>query len=227
MHDLITSFLMVVLGEMGDKSQLLAMAFAGRFGAWKVMLGVGLAALLNQGLAVAAGTYLASIIPMGVVSMVAGASFLLFGLLMLRGETEGEEKKRESRLGPVVTVALTFFLAEMGDKTQLATIALAAEFRNPVPVLAGTVAGLVVADGLGVAIGDFLSRKFSPRLMKIFSSGIFILFGFITLYREMTPSTTTYFILGGLAVVMGGAAYWLLRKEQREVAGTADQHNAA
>jgi putative Ca2+/H+ antiporter (TMEM165/GDT1 family) len=218
---------MVVLGEMGDKTQLLAMAFAGRFKAWQVMLGVVLATLLNHGLAVAAGTYLAGVIPMNVVSIVAGLSFLLFGLWTLRGDTLGDEAKKKNRFGPLVTVAIAFFLAEMGDKTQLATIALAADFRNPMPVLTGTTLGMVVADGLGVLIGDFINRKISPQLMKILSAGIFIVFGFITLFREMSSSLSTYLILGALAIVTVGAAYWFLRKDQGASAAAAEGEDAA
>jgi putative Ca2+/H+ antiporter (TMEM165/GDT1 family) len=176
---------MVFLGEMGDKSQLLAMAFAGRFGSWRVMLGVALAALLNQGLAVAAGTYLSTVIPMNVVSIAAGALFLAFGLLTLRGDEGGDERRRESRLGPVATVALTFFLAEMGDKTQVATVALAAEYCSPVPVLAGTVGGMILADGVGVGVGDLLRRRISPKWMRLMAAGIFLLFGCITLVRAL------------------------------------------
>lgn len=185
LHDLIASFIMVFLGEMGDKSQLLAMAFASRFPAWQVMPGVFLATLLNQGLAVMAGTYLAAVVPMTLVSIAAGISFLVFGLWTLRGDSEGEEAQRVSRLGPVMTVALTFFLGEMGDKTQLATVALAAEFHNPTLVLTGTVAGMVAANGLGVLVGDFVGRRLSPRLMRLLAGGVFLLFGFITLFREM------------------------------------------
>lgn len=185
MHALTTSFLMVLLGEMGDKSQLLAMAFAARFGAWRVMLGVALAAVLNQGLAVAAGTYLSTLIPMDVVSIAAGALFLAFGILTLRGGDKEDEVRQESRLGPVATVAVTFFLAEMGDKTQVATVALAAEYCNPLPVLAGTVSGMVLADGVGVGVGDLLGRKVSSERMRLLAAGIFLLFGCITLGRAL------------------------------------------
>jgi len=186
LHALTTSFLMVLLGEMGDKSQLLAMAFASRFGAWRVMLGVALAALLNQGLAVAAGTYLSTIIPMNLVSIAAGLLFLCFGALTLRGGEKEDEVRHESRLGPVATVALTFFLAEMGDKTQVATVALAAEYCSPLPVLTGSVAGMIAADGVGVGVGDLLGRKIAPERMRLLAAGIFLLFGCITLLRALS-----------------------------------------
>ncbi|HEY3367973.1 MAG TPA: TMEM165/GDT1 family protein [Symbiobacteriaceae bacterium] len=225
LHALSTSFLMVVLGEMGDKTQLLAMAFVGRFRAWQVMTGVVLATLLNHALAVAVGTYMAGFIPMSAVSIVAGMSFLLFGLWTLAGDTLGDEAQRRNKFGPLLTVAIAFFLAEMGDKTQLATVALAAEFRDPIPVLTGTTLGMVVADGLGVWVGDFVNRKLSPQLMKYLSAAIFVAFGFITLYRAMASSTLSYLVLAGLAMATAGATYWLVRKPQREA--DAGKHEAA
>lgn len=225
MHALTTSFLMVVLGEMGDKTQLLAMAFAGRFRAWQVMAGVVAATLLTNALAVVVGTYMAGFIPMTLVSIVAGLSFVGFGLWTLQGDTLGYEAQRKSRFGPIVTVATAFFLAEMGDKTQLATVALAAEFRSPVWVLLGTLLGMAVADGLGVWVGDFVSRKISPRLMKYLSAGVFVLFGFIIMYRAMPANLLTALILGVLLLGTAGAAYWLTRKPDRR-AGASDRDAA-
>lgn len=215
MQALTTSFLMVVLGEMGDKTQLLAMAFAGKYRARQVMAGVLLATVLNHGLAVAVGTYLAGVIPMTAVSIAAGLAFVLFGLWTLRGDTLGDEAKKASRFGPVVTVAIAFFLAEMGDKTQLATIALAADFRNPLWVLAGTTLGMLVADGLGVWVGDFLCHRVSPNCMKLISAGIFIFFGFVTLVRAMEGGALTYALLGALALVTAGVTTWLIGAAHR------------
>lgn len=211
MHMLITSFLMVALGEMGDKSQLLALAFAARYPAGQVLLGVTLATALLQGLAVVVGTCLAGIIPLKVVSIVAGLSFLLFGLWTLRGDQEDAETRKASRFCPLLTIALTFFLAEMGDKTQLATVALAAGFHNPVSVFVGATAGMVAADGIGVLVGDLLLRRVSPALIKVLSAGIFVVFGFVTLYQAMGASWASYAVLGGLAVVTAAASCWLMR----------------
>jgi len=176
---------MVFLGELGDKSQLLAMAFICRFRAWQVMLGVTLATLLNQSIAVAIGTMLAAVVPMKAVRIAAGISFLLFGLWTLRGEKEEDEAKHESRLGPVLTVALTFFLAEMGDKTQLATLALAADLRSPAAVLAGATTGMVLADALAVGLGEYICKRVSPRLVHLVSAGVFLVFGCIILCQEI------------------------------------------
>jgi len=214
LHTLITSFLMVALGEMGDKSQLLALAFAAKYPAGQVMLGVTLATALLQGLAVVVGCCLAEVIPMKAISIVAGLSFLLFGLWTLRGEQDGDEATRECRFGPLMTVALTFFLAEMGDKTQLATVALAADFQSPVAVFLGATAGMVVADGIVVLVGDLFLRRISPRLMKIASAGIFMVFGFVTLFQATGSSAASLAHLGGLAVATAAASCWVLRADR-------------
>jgi len=131
----------VVLAEMGDKTQLLAMAFATRYKASTVMWGVFAATVFNHFLAVLAGNYLTNLVPLHYVQIAAAASFILFGLWTIRGdELEGEDKR--FHFSPFWTVAIAFFIAEMGDKTQLATVALAAKYQAVMPVLAGTTAGM-------------------------------------------------------------------------------------
>ena len=148
----LTSFAFVVLAEMGDKTQLLAMAFASKY-RWQTVMGAVLVAtLVNHLLAVLTGTYLTAFLPMRPVQIVAAASFILFGLWTLRGDTLGGEDTRFS-YSPFRTVAIAFFLAEMGDKTQLATVALGARFGSVLPVWLGTTTGMVVADAVGILAG--------------------------------------------------------------------------
>ena len=127
----IASLLFVTLAEMGDKTQLLAMAFATRFPAPTVLAAVFVATLLNHALAVAAGRLLTTVIPLDVISLTAALSFILFGLWTIRGDTLEGEDQRHSSFGPFLTVAIAFFLAELGDKTQLATISLAVKYSDP------------------------------------------------------------------------------------------------
>lgn len=129
----ITSLIFVVLAEMGDKTQLLAMAFAAKYRWQTVMWGVFAATVFNHLFAVAVGAYLTQFIPINYIQIAAAASFILFGLWTIRGdELDGEDK--ETKYSPFWTVAIAFFIAEMGDKTQLATVALAAQFNAIVPV---------------------------------------------------------------------------------------------
>jgi putative Ca2+/H+ antiporter (TMEM165/GDT1 family) len=181
----LASFFFVVLAEMGDKTQLLAMAFATRYLWHKVLLAVFLATILNHALAVLVGRFLAEILPMDLISFVAALSFILFGLWTLRGDKlEGEDKK-ESRWGPVATVGIAFFLAEMGDKTQLATISLAVQYQNAASVLMGTTLGMVVADAIGIIVGVVMRRHIPEKSIQWFSAIIFILFGLTGVVRVL------------------------------------------
>lgn len=181
----VASFMFVVLAEMGDKTQLLAMAFAARYSASKVLLAVFLATLLNHGLAVLTGHFLTVVIPLEIISLIAAVSFIGFGLWTIRGDTLQGEDKKESRFGPVLTVGIAFFCAEMGDKTQLATISLAVEYRNMLNVLMGTTLGMVIADAVGIIVGVVLRRHIPEKIIKWISAGIFAAFGFIGTYNAL------------------------------------------
>jgi len=179
MSAFIASFIFVVLAEMGDKTQLLAMAFATRYSARKVLFAVFLATILNHALAVLFGRFLTTVIPMAVISFAAAFSFIIFALWTLRGDKlEGEDKK-ETRFGPVATVAIAFFLAEMGDKTQLATVSLAVKYNNMGWVLLGTTTGMVIADAFGIVMGVVLRKHIPEKTIKWFSAAVFALFGII------------------------------------------------
>lgn len=199
MEAFLASFFIVVLAEMGDKTQLLVMAFATRY-PWKTVMGaVSVTALFNNFIASVAGVYLTKIIPIQYVQIAASASFILFGLLTLKSE-EAHDEAQTSRYGPFLTVAVSFFLAELGDKTQLAALALAAKYNTILPVCIGTTGGMMIADGLGIVAGVALGKKVPEKLMKWIAATIFILFGILGLYENLphyfwTPSC----IIGGFA----------------------------
>lgn len=189
MDSSVTAFLFsgaaVVLAEMGDKTQLLAMAFATKYRWWKVMIGVFAATILNHALAVAAGTLIGRIESIhAIIQVAAAASFVGFGLWTLKGDQlEGEDKKA-TRVGPILTVGLAFFMAEMGDKTQLATIALGAKYPgSPAAVLVGTTTGMVIADGFGIIVGVVLCRRIPERIVKVVSAFVFMLFGLVSTFQ--------------------------------------------
>jgi putative Ca2+/H+ antiporter (TMEM165/GDT1 family) len=177
----IASLIFVVLAEMGDKTQLLAMAFATRYKASQVLIAVFIATVLNHALAVFVGGLLVKVIPLYIISLVAGASFIVFGLWTLHGDTLNGEDKKPSKWGPITTVAIAFFLAEMGDKTQLATISLAVEYRNFFGVLAGTTTGMIIADAFGIIVGVVLKKHIPDKVIKWVAAIIFILFGIISI----------------------------------------------
>jgi len=177
----------VTLAEMGDKTQLLAMAFATRYKASRVLMGVFIATVFNHALAVALGTFLTRYETISAwIQLAAALSFIGFGLWTIRGDRLEGEENRVSRFGPVGTVAIAFFLAEMGDKTQLTTIALAAKFPDvPAAILAGTTTGMLIADSIGIIVGVVMCRNIPAKTIKLVSAGIFMLFGFLGTWESL------------------------------------------
>lgn len=212
----IKALFLVVVAEMGDKTQLLAMAMASKYKAKQVMLGVLVATVLNHGLAVAVGSYLSSMIPMGIIKVVAAVCFLVFGLWTIRGDKLDDEEEKKVKFGPVVTVAIAFFLAEMGDKTQLMTITIAAQNHQPAFILMGTTVGMLIADGIGVLCGAWMSKHIPEVYIKWGAGIIFMLFGTITLYNAVSSALLSplyivlYIAVLGVLIYLFGVkfAYW-------------------
>jgi len=191
MSAFLASLFFITVAEMGDKTQLVALAFATRYRFRDVIGGIFTATLLVHLFSVVAGQFLGLLIPFNYIQFLAGASFIGFGIWTLKGdELDGEHEKR-SRFGPFLTVAMAFFLAELGDKTQLATISLAAEYSGPavskhssfIQVWLGSTLGMVVADALAIITGIFLGKKLPEKLIKWISAAIFIIFGVVTLVK--------------------------------------------
>lgn len=227
MHDTMIAIIFaattVVLAEMGDKTQLLAMAFAAKYKPAKVMLGVLIATILNHGLAVAVGNFITRFeYIQSWIRAIAAISFIFFGLWTIRGDKLDGEENRKTRFGPVITVAIAFFLAEMGDKTQLATIALATKFpHSPVGILIGTTTGMLIADGIGIVVGVVLCKKIPERTVKLISAAVFILFGLLGCYQfiydELSLSAwLKILIMLVLFLFSAVASFVLIKKNARE-----------
>lgn len=211
----LTSLLFVVLAEMGDKTQLLAMAFATKYRWQTVMWGVFAATVFNHLFAVIVGNYITQFIPMNTIQIVAAASFIIFGLWTIRGdELAGEDKERGR--SPFWTVAIAFFIAEMGDKTQLATVALAAQFNAIIPVWLGTTTGMMVADAIGIIIGIVLGKKIPERAVKWFAAIVFILFGLAGLYQTLPKALLTLPVMAVSVAALGLAIYVIARNSSEE-----------
>src|SRR2546422_1239707 len=154
MMALLSSFLVVALAEMGDKTQLVALSMASRYRRpWVVLLGILIATTVNHALASSVGVWVVTRIPAAVVQWILALSFIGFGVWTLVPDSP-IELSRLPAWGPLVTTAVVFFLAEMGDKTQLATVALAARFGSPVAVAAGAEVGRPAAGRAGGFAGD-------------------------------------------------------------------------
>lgn len=213
MTEFIKAALLVVVAEMGDKTQLLAMAMASKYKVKEVMIGVLVATIFNHALAVAVGNYLSSLIPMNTIKIVAAISFLIFGLWTLRGDKIDGEDEKKTKFGPIVTVAIAFFLAEMGDKTQLMTIAISANSHQPAFILMGTTVGMLIADGIGIIGGAWMCKHIPEVYIKWIAGIVFMFFGTLTIYNSI-PSVLLspiniilYFLVLGILIYAFGVKF--------------------
>jgi putative Ca2+/H+ antiporter (TMEM165/GDT1 family) len=180
MGAILGSFLLVALSEMGDKTQLLAFSLASRFKQpWWVMAGILTATLANHALASAVGIWIAAHVSPRIMAAVLAATFLGFGIWTLRPDRL-EEKGGAGRFGTYFTTTALFFLAEMGDKTQLATVALAARYHSVLLVTTGTTLGMLASDGLAVFIGDRLADRVPMKWIRRVAAALFFAFGAIS-----------------------------------------------
>lgn len=213
----------VTLAEMGDKTQLLAMCFATKYKATKVLVGVFIATVLNHALAVALGTYVARYQSLEVwIQIIAALSFIFFGLWTIRGDSLDCDVTPKSAWGAVMTVAIAFFIAELGDKTQLATIAIATKFpENPIGVLMGSTMGMMIADAFGIVVGVVMCKRLPERTIKLVSAVVFIIFGLIGTGQvaHSKLNLTFEWIIGIIVVLTAVSAFigwYLYRKAESE-----------
>ncbi len=215
MSAFLPSFLFILLAEMGDKTQLLVMAFAMRYPPAKVLLGVFIATFLLNALGVAAGTFLSAVIPMDIVLLAASLSFILFGLWTIRGESHDDEEKKVAGAGAVRTVAAAFFLAEMGDKTQLATVSMTIQYGLPFAVLLGSTAGMVLADSVGIITGTVLGKKIPEQAIRWTSAVVFMLFGLAGVWRIIVPRAGIVSGAGIIVLLAAVSAFTAYRIDRR------------
>lgn len=179
MEAIIQSFGLVLASEMGDKTQLLALILALRFKKpWTVMAGILVATVLNHGLATLLGGWLASHVPEEYLRAGLAVIFFAFALwILVPDKIDEDEQNMGGSSNAFWTTLVLFFIAEMGDKTQLATVALGAQFQMPIAVTIGTTLGMLAADGLAVVFGEKLTTLIPMTVIRIISSALFALFG--------------------------------------------------
>ena len=201
------SFGVVFVAELGDKSQLMALTFATRYRTLPVLVGITLATSVVHAVSVAIGYGLGAALPTGWIALAAAGAFLGFGAWTLRGDTlTGDERiKAERSTGSaVVAASVAFFLAELGDKTMLATITLATQYGWFGTWLGSTV-GMVAADALAIAVGRLLGRNLPERVVTLGAAALFFVFGVWLLVEAVAQ-------LGGaaaVAAVVGHPVLWI------------------
>ena len=184
MDAFLLSFGVIFLAELGDKSQLMALAFATRFPAGPVLIAITLATALVHAGSVLLGATVALAIPTDVVSIVAGLAFLGFALWTLRGDALDAVNEARTRgdatRSVILTVGIAFFLAELGDKTMLATITLATR-EGLFGTWLGSTLGMVAADALAIGVGRLLGNRLPERAIRIGAATTFFVFGAVLL----------------------------------------------
>jgi putative Ca2+/H+ antiporter (TMEM165/GDT1 family) len=183
MESFLVSTGIVALAEMGDKTQLLSLVLAARFRKpWPIVLGILVATLVNHALAGAVGSWVTSVLGPDVLRWVLGGSFIAMAAWMLIPDKldEGEVDKAP-RYGVFLTTVVAFFLAEMGDKTQVATVMLAARFDAWFAVVMGTTLGMMLANAPVVWLGERIMRKVPIKLVHTVGAVIFLVLGVLVL----------------------------------------------
>ena len=183
MESLLVSTGVVALAEIGDKTQLLAFLLAARFKKpLPIIAGILLATIVNHGLAGALGAWITASITPEVLRWVLGVSFIGMAIwTLIPDKIEEEESQVAKRFGVFGATLITFFLAEMGDKTQIATVAMAAHYAAPLMVVIGTTLGMLIADVPAVFAGDKLAGKIPMKLVHSIAAAVFVVLGVATL----------------------------------------------
>ena len=179
MHALLLAFGVIFVAELGDKSQLMALAFAARYRPLPILIGITLATALVHAFSVLLGAVVGVALPTRAIAIVAGLAFFAFAAWTLRGDTlDDDEAARADRStrSAVLAAATAFFLAELGDKTMLATITLATN-EGLLGTWLGSTVGMVAADALAILVGSQLGARLPERAIKIGASVTFVVFG--------------------------------------------------
>lgn len=226
---LLTVFMTIFIAEMGDKTQLLLVAMAGKYKISHILTGTWLATVVLNLMAVGVGAALSNYLDMRIIKLVAGAAFFWFAYAALKGDSEEEEHKEMGHhLGPVLAIFGSFFIGELGDKTQLSAITLAANYTNhslvnAIYVFLGCTLGLILADLLGLVAGVVLKSKIPAGILNFLSFIIFAVFGVLSIREAFglifgvgsNKALMGYFIITALFLLICGVGIYAKRKNRK------------
>lgn len=182
MESFLVSTGIVALAEIGDKTQLLAFILAAKYRKpIPIIAGILAATLVNHAFAGALGAWITSLLPPESLRWILGLSFIVMAAWILIPDKFDEDEAKLARYGVFVTTLIAFFLAEMGDKTQVATVALAAQYQAFLSVVAGTTLGMLIANVPAVLLGDRIASRMPVRLVHASAAAIFAVLGMATL----------------------------------------------
>ena len=201
---LLLSFGVIFVAELGDKSQLMAMTFALRHRWWVVLGGITAATIAVHLISVAVGHYLGAALPTHLIGILAGVAFVLFGLWTLRGDrlSADEATRAQRTTAPAFFAVMSaFLLAELGDKTMLATVTLAAD-NDWVGVWIGSTLGMVAADALAIVVGAVAGKHVPERIIQLTAAALFLAFGVGMLVEGIFPAAPVLVVVGSAVAVV-------------------------
>lgn len=219
---LLLSFAVIFVAELGDKSQLMAMTFALRHRWWVVLTGITVATTAVHLMSVAVGHYLGAALPTHLLSILAGVAFILFGLWTLRGDrlSDDEATRAQRSTAPAMfAVTSAFLLAELGDKTMLATVTLAAD-NDWVGVWIGSTLGMVAADALAIMVGALAGKHLPQQFVQLTAAALFFVFGIVMLGEALFPTVPTPVVIGsavGVVLLVGAVLRALPERSRPDV----------
>lgn len=185
MEAFLASFGMVAIAEMGDKTQLLSFLLATRFLGrhWAIIAGIFVATIANHFVAAYLGDWVAANVSADLMRWILGGAFLAFAAWALIPDTLDDDGAKPNKYGPFVTTVIAFFIAEMGDKTQFATIALGAKYASLAMVVIGTTLGMMAANIPAVLLGEKLAQYIPLSKMRFIAAALFAMFGVLILLK--------------------------------------------
>lgn len=219
MGKFIEAFLLVFVAEMGDKSQLLSLAFATKYKLSIVIPGIALGIGLNHGLAILFASFISNYLSLDIIKLLAALVFIVFGLTSIKLEYDEEEEEKNflTNLGPIVTIAATFFVGELGDKTQILAMTMGAMSDNKILIFLATFSSMMLVSIIGIFVGRFLKKKIPEVTMKFIASIMFLFFGVIAMKEAFDIfNIPAIYLAGVIALIVMAATVIIKGNEKRK-----------
>ncbi len=221
MEAFLISMGMIFIAETGDKTQLVALCLASRYNAKIVLSAIFAATLIVHVISVLLGGGVSKFVPASYLSLAAGVAFIIFALWTLRGDNlSKEECDNIQGKSPFWLVFTTFFIAELGDKTMLSTVTLAAQYPL-IPVWLGSTIGMVLADGIAIVVGLMLGKKLPERAVKIGAAFIFLGFGIFNGYEGAVKAPISAITVASLITLASIIGFLFLIRHDKQKLATA------
>ena len=212
LEEFLKAFCLVFIAEIGDKSQILAMTLATKYKAIHVVEGILVGIVLNHLLAIVVGIYISNIIPIKMLQIIAGVLFITFGFIAFKADKQIISNNKSYNFGVTSSIAIAFFLGELGDKTQLTAMTLAMEGKWPLIILAGTTTAMLLVGCIGIFIIKSINKKIPTYIIKIVSGLVFIFLGMTKIFQASSIFIDNEILMAVLIIIVAISSLLLTNK---------------